>query len=219
MSQHYLALECSTSACSVALSVSGKISAFHEILPKAHNARLLDIIQALLQEQAMTPAKLDGIVVSHGPGSFVGCRIALAVAQGLALAHATPIATCSTLQVMAQTLAMEQNVARCQLVLDAKMGEIYLGQYERNDDGVMHAKQGDQAYAITNHHLTECLKESAFVYTDCAQYLSSLGIVAQSIIYPKAVAMFSLLPTLNWERAEKAQPIYLRENSPWKKIK
>lgn len=124
-----LALDTSTEACTVALRWSGKDAFRHEIAPKAHGDLVLPMIDSLLVEADARLAALDAIVVGRGPGGFTGVRIAMSVAQGLALGAAVPVVLVSTLASMAQGAYRERGAQRVLCALDARMGEVYFGGY------------------------------------------------------------------------------------------
>ena len=79
-----LALETSSEACSCALvSSSGGSFETCELAPRRHTRLLLGMVESLLARARMPLGALDCIAISHGPGSFTGVRIGVAVAQGL----------------------------------------------------------------------------------------------------------------------------------------
>ncbi|CAF0698023.1 tRNA (adenosine(37)-N6)-threonylcarbamoyltransferase complex dimerization subunit type 1 TsaB [Candidatus Methylacidithermus pantelleriae] len=78
-----LALDCSFSPVSVALGTQGQIVWYRE-LPGNH--RPTGALFQMLEEAIPTPHGISLILVGLGPGSFSGIRLAIAVAQGLALA-------------------------------------------------------------------------------------------------------------------------------------
>jgi tRNA threonylcarbamoyladenosine biosynthesis protein TsaB len=90
---------------------------------KTYSAQLVPTIVDLLTTQNKTVADLAAIVVTSGPGSFTGIRIALSAAKGLAEPHGTPIVAVSRLTVLAHK-ANTQAAA-----LDASRHEFYLGDY------------------------------------------------------------------------------------------
>ena len=96
-----LALETATEACSVALYLDGEIIERHEIAPRLHAEYALPWAEALLDEAGIARSQLDAIAISRGPGAFTGVRLAIALAQGIALALDKPVVAVSTLQVIA----------------------------------------------------------------------------------------------------------------------
>jgi tRNA threonylcarbamoyl adenosine modification protein YeaZ len=57
-----------------------------------HGEELLAQIEGLLQDRAIAPSALGGLVVGTGPGAFTGLRVGIATAKGLAHALRLPIA-------------------------------------------------------------------------------------------------------------------------------
>lgn len=122
-----LALDTSTEQLSLALSVAGEIHRFDELVGNASSQYVLPQIQALLAEANVALTALDGIAFGSGPGSFTGVRIAAGVTQGLAFGASLPVVSVSTLHALAQASGAEK-VITC---LDARMGEVYHGAYEK----------------------------------------------------------------------------------------
>ncbi len=126
-----LALDTSTEACSAALYVNGDIRQRFEITPKAHTKLLLPMIESLLAEAELTLSQLDALAFGCGPGSFTGLRIATGVVQGLAFGADLPVMPVSTLAALAQNLLPELAF----VAMDARIGEIFWGVYQRNAEG------------------------------------------------------------------------------------
>lgn len=63
--------------------------------------RLVPAIEGLMQEAGTSYSALDAIVITIGPGSFIGLRVGLATARGLALAADKPLIGVSTLEAVA----------------------------------------------------------------------------------------------------------------------
>ncbi|KAF1705621.1 tRNA (adenosine(37)-N6)-threonylcarbamoyltransferase complex dimerization subunit type 1 TsaB [Pseudoxanthomonas suwonensis] len=126
-----LAFETATEACSVALYLDGQVIERFGVAPRRHAELALPWAQELLQEAGIARAQLDAIAVGRGPGAFTGVRLAIALAQGIALALERPLVPVSTLQVLAAGAAAD-GPDRILAAIDARMGEVYVGAYERN---------------------------------------------------------------------------------------
>ncbi len=92
------------------------------------------MVDSVLAEAGMSLSGLDGIAASIGPGAFTGVRISVAVAQGLAFGAGLGVVPVTTLEALG--LAAMSISARALACLDARMGEVYWGCFER------HATQG-----------------------------------------------------------------------------
>ena len=126
-----LAFETATEACSVALWIDGDVRERFEVAPRRHAELALPWADALLGEAGIARSQLDAIAVGRGPGAFTGVRLAIAIAQGIALALDRPVVGVSTLA----ALAMQGDGNRILASIDARMGEVYLGAFERDADG------------------------------------------------------------------------------------
>ena len=96
-----LALETATEACSVAVLVDGEVHERFEIAPRRHAELALPWAGQLLAEVGVAKSQLDAIAVGRGPGAFTGVRLAIAIAQGIALALNRPLLPVSTLAALA----------------------------------------------------------------------------------------------------------------------
>jgi len=127
-----LAFETATEACSVALWIDGEVRERFELAPRRHAELSLPWAQQLLAEAGIAKSQLDAIAVGRGPGAFTGVRLGISIAQGIALALDRPVVPVSTLG----ALAMRAPGARILAAIDARMGEVYLGGFERAGDEV-----------------------------------------------------------------------------------
>lgn len=125
-----LAFETATEACSVALYLDGQILERHQIAPRLHAEYALPWAEELLAQAGIKRSQLDAIALSRGPGAFTGVRLAIALAQGIALALDKPVVAVSTLR----AIAVQGEGNRILAAIDARMGEVYVGAFERNGD-------------------------------------------------------------------------------------
>ena len=125
-----LAFETATEACSVALFVDGEVRERHAVAPRRHAELALPWADELLAEAGVARAQLDAIAVGRGPGAFTGVRLAISIAQGVALALDRPIVPVSTLAALAYPVRADRILA----AIDARMGEVYLGAFAREGE-------------------------------------------------------------------------------------
>ena len=130
-----LAFETATEACSVAVWDEGRVLERFEIAPRRHAELALPWAEALLAEAGITRSQLDAVAVGRGPGAFTGVRLAIALAQGIALALDRPVVARSTLEVLAMRADAAEGT-RVLAAIDARMGEVYAQAFVREADGL-----------------------------------------------------------------------------------
>jgi tRNA threonylcarbamoyladenosine biosynthesis protein TsaB len=94
---------------------------------------ILPAIDRLLSAAGETLAHIDAIAFGSGPGAFTGVRTACATAQALAYAHAKPLVAVSSMEALAALV----DASHVTVVLDARMGEIYVAAYQRDAHRVL----------------------------------------------------------------------------------
>jgi tRNA threonylcarbamoyladenosine biosynthesis protein TsaB len=121
-----LALDTSTSACTVALfAADGSLFASRdEIIGRGHAERLVPLIAEMLDGHL--PSQL---LVGVGPGSFTGLRIAIAAAQGLAIGWDVPVCGMLSLALLAAGAPGDGPVA---VALAGGHGELFVQQFRRS---------------------------------------------------------------------------------------
>jgi tRNA threonylcarbamoyladenosine biosynthesis protein TsaB len=135
-----LAIDTSTSWCSVALSFDGQIKHRHELIGAGASQHLLPWINELLHSVSAQYQDLDAIAVGIGPGAFTGVRLSVAIAQGLAVGAKRPVIPVASLDAMAMQLVQSNTFQRSSpaadtqflIALDARMGEVYWARYQVN---------------------------------------------------------------------------------------
>lgn len=229
MSARILALDTATEACSAALLNQQQIDARFEIAPRDHTQRILPLVQKLLQAQQLDLTALDVLAFGRGPGSFTGVRIGIGIAQGLALGANLPMIGVSSLATMAQGAWRLTGAERVLAAIDARMGEVYWAEYQRDANGEW---QGAESEAVlkpedVQARIGQLSGEWTTVGTGWAAYphlLSSTGatLVTTEVTLPAAEDMLPLALSA-WQRGESvavenAEPVYLRNEVAWKKL-
>lgn len=128
----FLAFETSTDMMSVALSCGAQTWHVHAQGGAQASAQLIPTIHNLLAQAKLSLSDLSALVMGQGPGSFTGLRTACSVAQGLALGAHLKVIPVDTLMVVAEDARASLQApltAPVSVVMDARMGEVYGGQY------------------------------------------------------------------------------------------
>jgi tRNA threonylcarbamoyladenosine biosynthesis protein TsaB len=214
-----LAIETATEACSVALVHGETIVARAELAPRRHAERVLPMADELLAEAGIGKHALDAIAVGRGPGAFTGVRLAVALAQGMAMALDRPVVPVSSLAALA--LEAPEDDAAVLAVIDARMGEIYAASYRRDEQGGLVALDEERVCAPDALTLPTAAAWNV-VGSGWASYqqalLARLGAVPRSAdgnCYPQARHVATLaVREFKAGRAvapEQALPVYLRD--------
>lgn len=216
------AIDTSTDACSLALKKGSSLWCFHEKMPRQHHERILSLIQALFSKGNVSFNELNYLVVGVGPGSFVGTRLACAIAQGVAGPFNIPVLPVSSLQLSAQTLYREQGMSTAVFVHDAKIQEAYVGGYRVDSQGIMQATVLDKALAVSE--LANWCEDQDVnaIYTDAVGWLKEIlpEAVIKESLRPNAQYLLDFLSTANAEdfiAPAALSPVYLRKKSQWVK--
>ena len=120
-----LALDTSSREGIIALKTPNQLFECKNNEVQRHNAFLLPAIQQLLNEAHLKLSDLDYIACSIGPGSFVGTRLAISVAQGLSYGLKKPVIPLNHLQVMRNAAERHSGFKEILVALDAKMQGYY----------------------------------------------------------------------------------------------
>lgn len=213
-----LALDTCTEACSAAVYADGNIYAEAALTPRAHAQLLLPMVEKALAAAGLSLPQLDAIVVGRGPGAFTGIRIGMGAAQGLALAADKPVIPVSTLAALAQQAYQQHGATKVMAALDARMGEVYWGQYQWMDGSM--ALVGEEQVCPPSQvpvpDSKDCFACGAGwgAYPELATRLADQLVGSDPIALPLAAAMLPL-GLAAWHRGEAvaaaaAQPVYLR---------
>ena len=230
MSTRILAIDTATEACSVALYNQGETLAHFELCAREHTQRILPLVQQILAEAGLSLKQLDALAFGRGPGSFTGVRIGIGIAQGLSLGAELPLLPVSTLLTMAQGAYRQTGAEQVLAAIDARMGEVYWGEFTRNTQGVW-SGENTETVIKPEQLLARTVERNgrfATVGTGWEAYPHLLGespaadLFDGKMLLPQAEDMLPLALQL-WENGirvnpEDAEPTYLRNEVTWKKL-
>lgn len=107
-----LAFDTCFAAIDVAILDGDRMAAHvSEVVSAGHGERLLPLIEQALREAKLSYGDLDRIAVTVGPGGFTGIRVGVAVARALALSTGKPVATMTSLELLARTVFESEEMA------------------------------------------------------------------------------------------------------------
>lgn len=126
----------------VALYEDGKcIDKIQEIGNRKQSEYAIVYLENLLDKHQLKVLDFDEMVITIGPGSYTGVRVALTIAKTIAATSTIKIKTISSLKALA---GMKQAIS----ILDARSQKIFLGIYNQGqtivDDCMIELKQLDQ---------------------------------------------------------------------------
>lgn len=133
-----IALDSSTEVCSAALVSQGEVIAERLNKVGSNHAALLPVyVQELQAEAARRAMTIDSIVLSEGPGSYTGLRIAASLAKGLCYGADISLIAVPTLATIAMAaISNQQSAISNQLsmvicpMIDARRMEVYCALYD-----------------------------------------------------------------------------------------
>lgn len=214
-----LAFELSTEACSVAVHVDGQVRERFEIAPRRHAELALPWAEELLAEAGIARSQLDAIALGRGPGAFTGVRLAIALAQGVALALDRPLIPVSTLQALA--MRAPADAGQVLAAIDARMGEVYVARYQQVD-GLPRLQDAERVcppQAVVLPEGVRCAGVGTGFAAAEGAIVAQLGTALISVdatALPRASDVLALaLPMLARGEAiapERVEPAYLRDN-------
>lgn len=135
-----LAVDTATQTCSIAICENLSLLAESTLFRRqTHSRHLMEMIHQTITMSGTGLDEIDGFAVTRGPGSFTGLRIGLSCVKGLAYAKDKPVASVSSLEVLATQAAMVEgsrcpdSVILCPL-LDARKKEVYFTGFKKEND-------------------------------------------------------------------------------------
>jgi tRNA threonylcarbamoyladenosine biosynthesis protein TsaB len=221
-----LALDTCTESCSAALIYQGKVYSRSADAPREHSQRLLPMVDEVLKEANIPLSQVQVVAYGRGPGSFTGIRICTSMTQGLALGQDLPVIGISTLAAMAQLAITEQGAKQVLCAIDARMNEVYWGQFV-NVNGIATLVGQERVSSAADVLLALDTAEDIIACGtgfDAYPQLLELANLTRlmSVNFPDARAMLTLAQAGIEQglttTVDELAPVYLRDTVTWKKL-
>ncbi|GHA76144.1 tRNA (adenosine(37)-N6)-threonylcarbamoyltransferase complex dimerization subunit type 1 TsaB [Formosimonas limnophila] len=227
-----LAIDTSSSHCSVALQTPAGVLSEHVATEQSHSEHILPMIRRLLDGVGVALADVDGFAVGVGPGGFTGVRLGVAVVQGLAYATGKTVVALSSLLALARAAwdARAEGVSAMTVAVanDARMSQVYWAVYrfeveaadfvyrEISAPSLCDVVDLPNQLSLLGEELT--LAGNAFsVFDELTNWLSSTGVTVAEIDHSAPNALY-LLPLAQMAFAQGqaiaphlVAPLYVRD--------
>jgi tRNA threonylcarbamoyladenosine biosynthesis protein TsaB len=136
-----LSVDTSSAACSIVLSVDGKLEGEVNVeSEETHSVRLLPGIDTLLHSCGCDIKHVDAFAIVCGPGSFTGVRIGLTTVKGLAESLAKPTIPVTAFEAWVEKFPEQQGILVP--LIDARRGEVYASVFSRNEERIERLSPG-----------------------------------------------------------------------------
>lgn len=160
---------------------------------KKQSEELFPKLIELMDSLQLVPEDIDQIVISKGPGSYTGVRIAMTVAKVFCAIRNLPIYTVSTLLLYA-------GKRNCRVITDARGNRVYTGLFQ---DG--HVVDQEQVIEISDLHMEN------------EEIVGDGHLVGKEDIWPDIVENFKDLKD-QWEACDNVHlvvPEYLKSSDSY----
>ena len=212
-----LALDTCFDQCSVAAgrrlrSLTPSIAYAATPMATGHAEHLMPMIEMVMAESGMAFSELERIVVTTGPGTFTGARIAVSAARALALATGAAVVPVSSLQLMAMNpVVATAGASRLAIATDARRGEVYFQTFHPRSLQPLSAPEvlviGDAAASLAGYEAVIAGSGAAAVAESAAKPGHSVRAICPDLL-PEAIDMLFL--SSEWPVADRVAPLYLR---------
>jgi tRNA threonylcarbamoyladenosine biosynthesis protein TsaB len=127
-----LALDAAGLACSVAVGVSDKVVGAERISSVHGQAEiLLPLIDRVIAAAALTPAAIEVVAASVGPGSFTGIRAGLAAARGITLAAGAQLLGVTSFAAVAAAVPRRGSERFLLVALESRRDDLYVQLFDQ----------------------------------------------------------------------------------------
>lgn len=219
-----LAIETSTSVCSVALFKNAELLDYAESFDDNSHSSILTLhIQHIVKACGVDIQSIDAIALSSGPGSYTGLRIGASVAKGLCFANSIKLLAIDTLESLAHHCAAKidthsSNRPTSVIVpmIDARRMEVYTAAWNMQ----LTRLNQNEAKIITEDTIEEFATDTHFYLcgngsTKCKTLLHAENITYIDNCYTSAkymgVLAYNAYKANQFEDIAYFEPNYLKE--------
>lgn len=179
------------------------------IKPRQHDDLILSTIQEGCDALGWSRSEFSLVVCGIGPGSFMGVRLAVSVAQAVAIVSACDVIGVSSLRILAQTAVLQGAQGRLAPAWDARLKQMYVGDYRVDDMGIVQPIGHDRVLLPKEWACVEpvtCVGNAWQVYADDVTWSAGISLPCDNMtVYPDARALWALAVSLN-ESGESTAP-------------
>lgn len=170
----WLAIDTANIPLSIAIVKDGKIITEENTSTRInHSLRAMPAIEEAFKRAQLTPAEIDKVVVSEGPGSYTGVRIGVTIAKTLAWTLKKPLVGVSSLRSLATNGMFFQGLI-CP-VMDARRKHVYAGIYQsENGKLIQQVEDKHVAFKELVSHLSTLQEPILFIGQDVELYQEEL---------------------------------------------
>lgn len=101
------------------------LASYQEECFKKQSEMIFVILDKLCKDNNINPMDIDEVVISRGPGSYTGVRIAMSVAKIMCSLNNIPLYTLDTLKLYSDS---QEN---CAVIMDARSNRAYFGIFDK----------------------------------------------------------------------------------------
>ncbi|CAL4043188.1 tRNA (adenosine(37)-N6)-threonylcarbamoyltransferase complex dimerization subunit type 1 TsaB [Buchnera aphidicola] len=150
MCKKILAIDASMDRCSVSLLKNNSIANKFKLCKKKHTEIILPMIKNILNVSNTNINELNIIACSKGPGNFTGIRLAICIAQAMALQNKLPLIGISNFASMAEQAWRKHSAKKVLIAFNAKKRGIFWAEYKRNKNGTWKGEDTEICLKIEN---------------------------------------------------------------------
>lgn len=185
-----LAIETSTQVCSVCYQDdAGNIHEKRTERKGSHSELLFIFIRELLQEHEFRIKDLNAVLVSTGPGSYTGLRIAASAVKGILFQLDIPVYAGNTLAGFAQLA----KPGRIHAVINARRKHLYYQSFRKNEE----VHSSSESSIMELHEIENKLKKGDCIIGTGIERLSEDRLESLSIMDLTSISAKGLIRLFN----------------------